>query len=237
MNIHIIVSLSTLFFGFGYAYGDSRKLSFVKIVMTLIVVAPLGFQIYQSYASKYFVVTALSLGAGFYLGWNKGFPAGEWLLSLRRAVPKPKFRNNFVSGERKKQEKAHSEASKQAELDRERRQRADEIKKERERERARHKSEFDKRAQSNEDNGPKQQQTPLKKRTPEPVDNRTPEEILGIKWPFTQAELKKAYTAEMKKWHSDMNRNKPVGLQSLAEEEAKKVNMANEELKKRFLKN
>lgn len=234
MNIHIIVSLSTLFFGFGYAYGDSRKLSFVKILMTLIVVAPLGFQIYQSYASKYFVVTALSLGAGFYLGWNKEFMAGEWLLSLRRAVPKPNFRNNFGSDERKRQEKARSEANTQAELDRERRRRADEMKKERERERARQKPESDNKAQSNAQSESTHNQPPPKKRTPELVDNRTPEQILGIRWPFTEEELKKAYKKEMLKWHSDMNQNKPEQLRKLAEEEAKKVNLANVELQKKF---
>lgn len=226
MNVHIIVSLSTLFFGFGYAYGDSRKLSFVKIVMTLIVVAPLGFQIYQSYASEYIAVTALSLGAGFYLGWNKGFTAGNWLLSLRRAVPKPNFQNNFGSGERKKQEKARSDANTQAELDRERRRRADEMKKERERERARRKSEPDNKAQSNEQSGSTQNQPPPRKRTPEAVDKRTSEQILGLTSPYTKDDLKKAYREKSKKVHPDNWTGMPVKLQKEMEEEQKRVNAA-----------
>lgn len=234
MNIHIIVSISTLFFGFGYAYGDSRKLSFVKILMTLIVVAPLGFQIYQSYASEYFVVTALSLGAGFYLGWNKDFPVGKRLLSLSRAVPRPNFRNNFASGERKKQEKAHSEANKQAELDRERRRRADEMKKERERERARQKPESDKKAQSNEQSGSRQNQPPPpKKRTPEPVDNRTSEQILGLTSPYTKEELKMAFREKSKKVHPDNWNDMPAKLQKEMEEEQKRVNAAYDHLKSR----
>jgi curved DNA-binding protein CbpA len=230
MNIHIIVSLSTLFFGFGYAYGDSRKISFVKILMTLIVVAPLGFQIYQSYASEYFVFTALSLGAGFYLGWNKEFPAGEWLLSLRRAVPKPNFRNNFASDERKKQEKAYSEANKQAELDRERRRRADEMKKERERERARQKSESEKRPQSNEQSESTQNQVPPKKRVPEPVDRRSAEQILGLKPGWTKEDLKKAFREKSKKVHPDNWNGMPQKLQKEMEEEQKRVNNAYSEL-------
>jgi len=230
MNIHIVVSLATLFFGFGYAYGDSRKFTFVKILMTLIVIAPLGFQIYQSYSSEYFAVTALSLAAGFHLGWNKEFPAGNWLLSLRRAVPKPNFRNNFGSGERKKQEKARSEANKQAELDRERRRRADEMKRERECERARQKSESDKRAQSKQRSGFQQNQVPPKKRTPEPIDNRTSEQILGLTSPYTKDELKKAYREKSKKVHPDNWNGMPVKLQKEMEEEQKRVNVAYQNL-------
>lgn len=230
INIHILVSLSTLFFGFGYAYGDSRKLSFVKILITLIVVAPLGFQIYQSYAFEYFAVTALSLGAGFYLGWNKGFPAENWLLSLRGVVPKPNFRNNFGSGERKKQEKARSEVNKQEELDRERRRRADEMKKERERERARQKSETENKAEANENSGQKQRQPPPKKRTPETVDNRTPEEILGLTSPFTKEELKKSFREKSKKVHPDNWNGMPKKLQKEMEEEQKRVNAAYQKL-------
>ena len=230
MNIHIIVSLSTLFFGFGYAYGDSRKLSFVKILMTLIVVAPLGFQIYQSYASKYFVVTALSLTAGFYLGWNKELPDEKWLLSLRRAVPKPNFRNNFGSRERKKQEKARSETNKQAELDRERRRRADEMKKVRDRERTREKHKSDNKTQSNEQNGSTQNQPPPKKRTPEPVDKRTSEHILGLTSPYTKDEIKKAYREKSKKVHPDNWNGMPMKLQKEMEEEQKRVNAAYQSL-------
>lgn len=243
MNIHIIVSLSTLFFGFGYAYGDSRKLSFVKILMTLIVVAPLGFQIYQSYASKYFVVTALSLGAGFYLGWNKEFGAGEWLLSLKRAVPKSNFRNNSGPDEAKEQGKARSGANKQEELDRERRRRADEMKKEREREQAKgatedddkkeHESQQHRKKGTGQKEKPPNPKPPVKPPNPEPKDRRTPEEILGLKPGWTKQELRQAYHREIKRWHMDSAMNKPEALRAVAEEEAKKVNIAHDILKRR----
>lgn len=201
--------------------------------MTLIVVAPLGFQIYQSYSSEYFAVTALSLAAGFYLGWNKEFGAGEWFLSLRRAVPKPNFRNNFGSGERKERGKASSEANKQEELDRERRRRADEMKKERERERARPNPETEKRAEPNENSGQRQQRPPPRKRAPEPVDKRTSEQILGLTSPYTKEELKKAFREKSKKVHPDNWNGMPAKLQKEMEEEQKRVNAAYDHLKSR----
>lgn len=67
------------------------------------------------------------------------------------------------------------------------------------------------------------------------ADNRTPEEILGLNNPgFTFQDLKDARRREVARWHTSSMGNKPQDLVELAEEELKKINLAYDQLKKRF---
>lgn len=67
------------------------------------------------------------------------------------------------------------------------------------------------------------------------ADNRTPEEILGLNNPgYTFQDLKDARKREVARWHTSSMGNKPQDLVELAEEELKKINLAYDQLKKRF---
>lgn len=67
------------------------------------------------------------------------------------------------------------------------------------------------------------------------ADNRTPEEILGLNNPgYTFQDLKDARKREVARWHTSSMGNKPQELVELAEEELKKINLAYDQLKKRF---
>ena len=67
------------------------------------------------------------------------------------------------------------------------------------------------------------------------ADNRTPEEILGLNNPdYTSQDLKDARKREVARWHTSSMSNKPPDLVELAEEELKKINLAYDQLKKRF---
>jgi hypothetical protein len=65
------------------------------------------------------------------------------------------------------------------------------------------------------------------------TDNRSPEEILGLKpGQFGKKELREAWIRESKRWHTSNMVNKPAELVKLADEELKRVNAANDKLKK-----
>jgi flagellar biosynthesis GTPase FlhF len=67
------------------------------------------------------------------------------------------------------------------------------------------------------------------------ADNRTPEEILGLNNPgYTFQDLKDARKREVARWHTSSMGNKPKDLVELAEEELKKINLAYDQLKKKF---
>lgn len=67
------------------------------------------------------------------------------------------------------------------------------------------------------------------------ADNRTPEEILGLNNPnYSFQDLKDARKREVARWHTSSMGNKPQELVELAEEELKKINLAYDQLKKRF---
>lgn len=65
-------------------------------------------------------------------------------------------------------------------------------------------------------------------------DTRTDAEVLGLKGEYTQSDLKKAWRAEVARWHPDQLGNKPPHLRKQAEEELKRINGAYERLKKKF---
>ncbi len=65
-----------------------------------------------------------------------------------------------------------------------------------------------------------------------PADTRSDEEILGVSGEYTLVDLKRARNAEVKRWNTSSMVNKPLHLVREAEEEAKKINLAYERLKK-----
>lgn len=62
-------------------------------------------------------------------------------------------------------------------------------------------------------------------------DTRTDEEVLGLKGEYTLSDLKKAWRAEVARWHPDQLGNKPPHLRKQAEEELKRINGAYERLR------
>ena len=65
-----------------------------------------------------------------------------------------------------------------------------------------------------------------------PIDNRRPEEVLGLNFNFTQAELKAAYQRESNRTHPDKWINKPESMQKIMEAEQKLINLAYNKLKR-----
>ena len=65
-------------------------------------------------------------------------------------------------------------------------------------------------------------------------DTRTHEEILGLSGSYTFDDLKKARSYEAKRWNPSNMVNKPAHLVKQAEDEMKKINIAFDELKKKF---
>ena len=69
-----------------------------------------------------------------------------------------------------------------------------------------------------------------------PPDNRTDEEVLGLVGDYTLADLKKARNEQVKRWNTSNMVNKPPHLVKMAEEEAKRINIAYEALKSELLR-
>ncbi len=67
-----------------------------------------------------------------------------------------------------------------------------------------------------------------------PPDNRTDEQILGLSGDYTLSDLKKARNEQVKRWNTSNMGDKPPHLVKLAEEEAKKINLAYERLVQNF---
>ncbi len=63
------------------------------------------------------------------------------------------------------------------------------------------------------------------------IDNRRPEEVLGLNFNFTQAELKAAYQRESNRTHPDKWINKPDSMRKIMEAEQKRINLAYKKLK------
>lgn len=57
-------------------------------------------------------------------------------------------------------------------------------------------------------------------------DGRTPEEVLGLDFDFTDAELKMAYQRESNRTHPDKWQNKPEAIKKAMETEQKLINLA-----------
>jgi len=67
-----------------------------------------------------------------------------------------------------------------------------------------------------------------------PPDNRTDERVLGLSGDYTLADLKKARNEQVKRWNTSNMVDKPPHLIKMAEEEAKRINIAYERLVVRF---
>ncbi len=67
-----------------------------------------------------------------------------------------------------------------------------------------------------------------------PPDNRTDEQVLGLSGDYTLADLKKARNEQVKRWNTSNMVDKPPHLIKMAEEEAKRINIAYERLVVRF---
>jgi len=65
-------------------------------------------------------------------------------------------------------------------------------------------------------------------------DNRSDEQVLGLSGDYSLADLKKARNEQVKRWNTSNMVDKPPDLIQLAEEEAKKINLAYDRLSKQF---
>ena len=220
MTIHAFISLSTIFFGIGYVYGNSKGFSITKLLVTVIVVAPLLYQFLTGFNSVTGSVIIVSLFIGFILPRleNISLPKFRFPQREKREKP-PKF---------KAEKKAQARYSK-AEREKERQTRAEEM--ERRRNQGSSQSNYEESAeeptQEREKPAPKPPTPPVEK------DTRTSEEILGLTSPFSVEELKKAWRTKSKSVHPDNWNNTPVSLRKEMEEEQKRVNGAYSLLLKR----